>query len=65
MQGIPPEFDIPAGRQYEYMAHLLMKQYGLSKEQAWNMTEYDYNLMICFNNIDTKKQNYIDAQKRG
>jgi len=40
-----------------------MKQYGISKEQAWNMTEYDYNIMICFNNIDTKKQSYIDGQR--
>lgn len=45
------------------MIHSLMKEYGLSKEVASKMTEYDYCLMIGFKNIEGLKEKYLIEKK--
>ncbi len=58
-QFIPIELEVPYKRQYEYMIHSLMKEYGLSKDRAEAMTEYDYCIMVAFKNLEGKKEEYL------
>jgi molybdopterin-guanine dinucleotide biosynthesis protein len=41
------------------MIHSLMKEYGLNRQTAELMTEYDYCLMIGFKNLEVKKEEYL------
>ena len=36
-----------------------MKEYGLSKDKAEMLTEYDYTLMVAFKNLEVKKEEYL------
>ena len=56
---MPIELEVPYKRQYEYMIHSLMKEYGLNRQTAELMTEYDYCLMIGFKNLEGKKEEYL------
>ena len=55
----PIEYEVPYSKQYEYMKHSIMKEYGLTKQQAGEMTEYDYTAMVCFKNLEGKKEEYL------
>lgn len=41
------------------MIHNLMKEYGLNRQTAELMTEYDYTLMVAFKNLEVKKEEYL------
>ena len=41
------------------MKHSIMKEYGLTKQQAGAMTEYDYTAMVCFKNLEGKKEEFL------
>ena len=41
------------------MKHSIMKEYGLTKQQAGEMTEYYYTAMVCFKNLEGKKEEYL------
>lgn len=58
-QFVPIELEVPYKRQYEYMIHSLMKEYGLSKDKAEMLTEYDYTLMVAFKNLEGKKEEFL------
>lgn len=53
---VSPEFEVPIKRQYEFMIHTLMKEYGLNRKEAEEMTEYDYCLLIGFENLNAEKE---------
>jgi hypothetical protein len=36
-----------------------MKEYGLSKDKAEQMTEYDYCIMVAFKNLGGKQEEYL------
>ncbi len=58
-QFVPIELEVPYKRQYEYMIHSLMKEYGIDRQQAESMTEYDYTLMVAFKNLEGKKEEFL------
>jgi hypothetical protein len=39
------------------MIYTLMKEYGLDRQRAELMTEYDYNILIAFKNLEITRQN--------
>lgn len=41
------------------MIHSLMKEYGLNKDKAESLTEYDYCLMVAFKNLGGKQEEYL------
>lgn len=59
----PVDYEIPNELQYEFMKHSLMKEYGLTSIEAGKMTEYEYCLMVAFNNLNGLKEKYLMDKK--
>lgn len=58
---MPVNLENPKEMKYEYMIHRLAKAYGQCKYYvADNYTERDFFEMLCFNNLDTEQQKFIN-----
>jgi hypothetical protein len=62
---LPEELEIPFKRQYEYMIYKLMIEYGISREKAGNMYEYDFMCLIAYKNIEGERENYNIENAKG
>ncbi len=47
---------------YSYMIHTIAKTYGITKTEACRHTEYDFWEMMAFENLDSKKEEFLIKQ---
>lgn len=62
-QYIPEYLTVPDERIYSYMIHSYSKTYGITKLEAGSHTEYDFWEMLAYENLDSKKEEYLMKQK--
>lgn len=61
--GLPEAYQLKTDYKYDKMVHEMMKMYSLSESEAWQKTEYDFMLMLAFENLEVAKMEFKNPNK--